>query len=323
MKRIAVLTSGGDCPGMNACVRSVVRGGIFNGLEVFGVFRGYDGLMKGDLKQLRLSSVSNVISRGGTFLKTARSAEFMTEQGQKRAVETLNKKRIDSLIVIGGEGTFRGGHILNVKWNFPSIGVPATIDNDISGTDYSIGSDSAVNTALEAIDKIRDTATSLERIFVIEVMGRKEGYIAIRVGLSGGAEDVLVPATEYDIEKMCADIKAGRKRGKVSWIIVVSEGVAKGSEVAELIEQETGYETRATTLGHVQRGGSPTAFDRILASRLGIGAVWALINGEKDKMVAMVNGQVKVIPLDSPPHQLKRQRALDQELYKLIRILAT
>ncbi|MEA3560158.1 MAG: 6-phosphofructokinase, partial [Candidatus Omnitrophota bacterium] len=186
-----------------------------------------------------------------------------------------------------------------------------------------IGSDSAVNTALEAIDKIRDTVTSLERIFVIEVMGRKEGYIAIRVGLSGGAEDVLIPSTEYDIDKMCQDITAGRKRGKVSWIIITAEGVAKGFEIAELIEQETGYETRATTLGHVQRGGSPTAFDRILAARLGMAAVQALINNATDKMTAMINDQVKIIPLDSSAYQLKKQRALDQELYKLIRILAT
>ena len=323
MKRIAVLTSGGDCPGMNACVRSVVRCGIFEGLEVFGVFRGYDGLIKGDIKKLKLNSVSNIISRGGTFLKTARSAEFMSEQGQKKAVGILKKNKIDGLITIGGEGTFKGAHILSTKWRISTLGIPATIDNDISGTDYSIGSDSAVNTALEAIDKIRDTATSLERIFVIEVMGRKEGYIAIRVGLSGGAEDVLIPSTEYDIDKMCQDITAGRKRGKVSWIIITAEGAAKGSEIAELIEQETGYETRATTLGHVQRGGSPTAFDRILAARLGMAAVQALINDATDKMTAMINDQVKIIPLDSSAYQLKKQRDLDRELYKLIRILAT
>ncbi|MEA3328261.1 MAG: 6-phosphofructokinase [Candidatus Omnitrophota bacterium] len=322
MKRIAVLTSGGDCAGMNACIRSVVRCGIFKGLEVFGVFRGYGGLINGGIKQLKLNSVSNIIGRGGTFLKTARSAEFMNEQGQKKAVDTLKKNKIDGLITVGGEGTFKGAHILNTKWHVPTIGIPATIDNDINGTDYSIGSDTAVNIALEAIDKIRDTATSLERIFVVEVMGRKEGYIAIRVGLSGGAEDVLIPATEYDTDKMCRDITIGRKRGKVSWIIIVAEGIAKGSDIAELIEQETGYETRATTLGHVQRGGSPTAFDRILAARLGMGAVEALIDKETDKMAAMVNDQVKIVPLDSPIYQLKKQRALDRELYKLIKVLA-
>lgn len=308
---------------MNACIRSIVRCGIYNGLEVFGVFRGYEGLIKGDLKKLELTSVSNIINRGGTILKTARSEEFMTEDGQRKAVEVLRENGIDGLIVIGGAGSLRGAHVLNTKWDLPTIGVPATIDNDISGTDASIGSDTAVNTALEAIDKIRDTATSLERIFVIEVMGRFESFIAIRVGLAGGAEDVLIPQTEYDIEKMCTDIEAGRKRGKLSWIIIVAEGIAKGSEIAELISEETGYETRATTLGHIQRGGAPTAVDRILASRLGAGAVDALIRGDRDKMVGIVNNQIKTLDLDSPMTQLEEQRRLDMELYKLIRILAT
>ncbi len=202
VKRIGVLTSGGDCPGMNACIRSVVRCGIFKGLEVFGVFRGYEGLINGDIRRLELTSVSNIINRGGTILKTARSPEFMTEEGQRKAVENSKRHKIDGLIVIGGDGSFRGAHILSTRWKVATIGVPATIDNDISGTEASIGSDTAVNTALEAIDKIRDTATSLERIFVIEVMGRLEGFIAVRVGLAGGAEDILVPQTEYDIEKM-------------------------------------------------------------------------------------------------------------------------
>jgi len=323
IRRVGVLTSGGDCPGMNACIRSTVRCGIYNGLEVFGIFRGYEGLINGDFKKLELTSVSNIINRGGTVLKTARSSEFMTEGGQMKAVESIKRNRIDGLIVIGGDGSFRGAHVLNTKWDMPTIGIPATIDNDISGTEASIGSDTAVNTALEAIDKIRDTATSLERIFVVEVMGRLESFIAIRVGLAGGAEDVLVPQTEYDIEKMCADIEAGRKRGKISWIIIVAEGVAKGPEIAQLISEATGYETRATTLGHIQRGGAPTADDRILASRLGSGAVDALIRGDVDKMVGIVNNQIKTLDLDCPMTQLEEQRRLDRELYKLIRILAT
>ena len=323
MKRIAVLTSGGDCPGMNACIRAVTRCGIAAGLKVFGIFRGYEGLIKDELKRLYPTSVSNIIGRGGTVLKTARSIEFMTEDGQKKAVRTLKKNKIDGLIAIGGNGTFKGAHILADKWKVATIGIPATVDNDVNGTDFSIGSDTAVNTALDAIDKIRDTATSLERIFVIEVMGRNEGFIAIQVGLSGGAEDVLVPTIKYEIDRMCEDIKRGRRRGKISWIIIVAEGVSTGSEIANLIQEKTGYETRATTLGHIQRGGVPTAFDRVLASRLGAGAIQALIDGQTDKMVAMVNEQVKIIPLEAPSHQLNRQRKLDHELYELIRVLAT
>jgi len=323
MKRIAVLTSGGDCPGMNACIRAVVRYGIVAGLKVFGIFRGYEGLIKGKLKQLYPTSVSNIIGRGGTILKTARSVEFMTEDGQRKAVKVLKENKIDGLITIGGNGTFKGTNVLADRWKITAIGIPATIDNDVSGTDFSIGSDTAVNTALDAIDKIRDTATSLERIFVVEVMGRSEGFIAIQVGLSGGAEDVLVPTITYDINRICDDITKGRRRGKVSWIIIVAEGVATGSEIADLVQKKTGYETRATTLGHVQRGGTPTAFDRVLASRLGAGAVQALIDGQRGKMTAMINGRVKMISLDAPPHQLNRQRKFDRKLYELIRVLAT
>lgn len=323
MKRIGVLTSGGDCAGMNACVRSVIRCAIYKKLEIFGIFRGYAGLIEGDLKKLDLRSVSNIINRGGTILKTARSEEFKTEEGQRKAVEVLKKNKIDGLIVIGGDGSFRGAHELNNRGKVSTIGVPATIDNDISGTDFSIGSDTAVNTALDAIDKIRDTATSLERIFVVEVMGRLEGYIAIRVGLAGGAEDVLLPQRECDIDRMCQDIEAGRKRGKISWIIIVAEGAANGEEIAKAISEKTGYETRATTLGHIQRGGAPTAFDRILASRLGASAVDAIINGESDKMVGVVNDQIKCLDLCYPSTQLNEQRKVDEELYKLIRILAT
>ncbi len=324
MRKIALLTSGGDAPGMNAAVRSVVRTAICQGLETVGALKGYQGLVNADFIPLQLRSVSNIINRGGTILKTARCAEFFEKEGRKKANEHLKKNKIDGLIVIGGNGSFCGAHLLALEHNFPVIGVPGTIDNDIAGTDFSIGSDTAVNTALEAIDKIRDTVSSMERIFVVEVMGRKEGYIALRVGLAGGAEDVLIPQTEYDIERMCEDISKGRKRGKVSWIIVVSEGVAGSKDVASLIEELTGFETRSITLGHIQRGGSPTAIDRILASRLGAEAVKALLAGERDKMVGMTGETIKLIDFSSACAQGREKRnKLDKEIYGLIRVLAT
>lgn len=325
LHKIALLTSGGDAPGMNAAIRAVVRSGIYNGLEVVGVLKGYQGLIDANFIPLGLGSVSNIIGRGGTILKTARCSEFFEKEAREKAVEQLKKNRIDGLIVIGGSGSFRGAHLLAIEYNFPLIGLPATIDNDIIGTDFSVGSDTAVNTALEAIDKIRDTVSSMERIFVVEVMGREEGYIALRVGLSGGAEDVLVPQTEYDIERMCGDIKKGRKRGKVSWIIVVSEGVAGSRDVACLIEELTGFETRSITLGHIQRGGSPTAMDRILASRLGAEAVNALLKGESDKMIGIVGEKLKLVDFISACAQerKKKKNKLDREIYALLRILAT
>ncbi len=324
IRKIALLTSGGDAPGMNAAIRAVVRSGIYNGLEVVGVLKGYQGLIDANFVPMQLGSVSNIIGRGGTILKTARCSEFFEKEARKKAVEQLKKNRINGLIVIGGSGSFRGAHLLAIECNFPLIGLPATIDNDIMGTDFSIGSDTAVNTALEAIDKIRDTVSSMERIFVVEVMGREEGYIALRVGLSGGAEDVLVPQTEYDIERMCEDIRKGRKRGKVSWIIVVSEGVAGSRDVACLIGELTGFETRSITLGHIQRGGSPTAMDRILASRLGAEAVNALLKGESDKMIGIVGEKVKLVDFISAcAQERKKKNRLDREIYGLIRILAT
>lgn len=324
MHKIALLTSGGDAPGMNAAIRSVVRSGIYNDLEIVGALKGYQGLIDANFVSMQLGSVSNIIGRGGTILKTARCAEFFEKEGRKKAVEHLKENKIDGLIVIGGNGSFCGAHLLSVEHNFPVIGVPGTIDNDIMGTDFSIGSDTAVNTALEAIDKIRDTVSSMERIFVVEVMGRKEGYIALRVGLSGGAEDVLVPQTEYDIERICEDIKKGRKRGKVSWIIIVSEGVAGSSDVASLIEDMTGFETRSITLGHIQRGGSPTAMDRILASRLGAEAVNALLAGESDKIAGIVGEKVKLVDFMSACDKERMEKnRLDREIYGLIRILAT
>lgn len=317
MKRIGVLTSGGDCPGMNAALRSVVRFAVHNRKEIIGVFRGYQGLIEGELKRLDRRSVSNIINRGGTILKTARSKEFMTVAGQRKAVRVIKTHKIDGLVVIGGNGSFRGAHLLAAKYAIPTIGIPATIDNDISGSDFAIGSETAVNTALGAIDKIRDTATSLERIFVVEVMGRESGFVALQVGLAGGAEDVVIPEIRYDITKMCNDIKSGYKKGKISWIIIVAEGGAEAKDIAKRITNKTKLETRVVVLGHIQRGGTPTAFDRILALRLGAFAVESLIRGETNKAVGMVTNEIKLIDL---PFACKKEK-LDTSLYKLIQIL--
>lgn len=322
MKKIAVLTSGGDSPGMNAAIRGVVRTAVYHKLEICGVIRGYEGLIKGDFIQMNHRSVSNIISRGGTILKTSRSEEFMTHEGRKKAVEQLEKHGIDGLIVIGGNGSFRGAHKLAKDWGVVVVGIPGTIDNDLSGTDYTVGADTAVNTALDAIDKIRDTVDSMERIFIVEVMGREDAFIAIRVGLAGGAEDVLFPGTEYNIEDMCDEIREGRKKGKISWIIVVSEGIGSAQEVAGLIHENTGFEVRHITLGHVQRGGSPTAMDRTLGLRLGEAAVKALIDGETDKMVGTVCDDVVLTDFEKACERSPKKQALDNELYRLTRVLS-
>ncbi len=322
MKRIAVLTSGGDAPGMNACLRSVVRCAVYNNLQVYGVLYGYEGLIKGDFIKMNARSVSNILTKGGTILKTARSKTFRTKEGRIKAYRFLRKYKIDGLIVIGGNGSFRGAHELYKEHGINIIGVPGTIDNDVSGTDYTIGASTALNTALEAIDKIRDTVTSMERIYIIEVMGRKEPFIAVRVGLAGGAEDVLFPFTEYNIDDMCDDIKKGRAKGKVSWIIVVSEGVAKAPEVADIIGKKTGYEVRSVVLGYIQRGGTPDAFDRILASRMGAASVEALVKGETDKMVGIESHQVRFVSMERAFETDDKKLKLERELYKLTRVLA-
>ncbi|MCQ9207937.1 MAG: 6-phosphofructokinase [Omnitrophica bacterium] len=319
VKRIGVLTSGGDCSGMNACIRSVVRTAIFKGLEVYGIFKGYQGLVDNEIKLLNRRSVSNILSHGGTILKTARCPEFKTKTGQKKAVAAMKENGLDGLIVIGGDGSFRGAHILWQRWRIPVIGVPATIDNDINGTDFTVGDDTAVDTALFAVDKIRDTATSLERIFVVEVMGRNSGYIALQVALAGGAEDVIIPERQYKIDRMCADIRRGHKKGKLSWIIIVAEGAASAAEIAKKINKKTGFETRVTVLGHVQRGGSPSADDRVLATQLGAKAVELLSDGQTDKMAGIVNNRVKAVPLS---YAIKNKKVNTGIFYRLIRILA-
>ena len=318
MKRIGVLTSGGDAPGMNAAIRSVVRTAIYYKMEAIGIFRGYDGLINEEMKVLNHRSVSNIINRGGTILKTDRSDKFRTVQGRARAYEAIKKNNIDGLVLIGGDGTYRGGRIFNKEWGVPCIGVPGSIDNDIKGTDSTIGSDTAVNTALEAIDKIRDTATSMERIFIVEVMGRSSGYIAINAALSGGAEDVLIPERKYDMQQLCQDIVEGNLRGKMSWIVVVAEGVAKAGDIAKIITETTSLETRVATLGHIQRGGSPTAKDRILATRLGSEAVNLLRIGMSAKAVGVIGSRINIIGLGSA---VTKKSSDVNPLYRLIKML--
>jgi len=318
MKRIGVLTSGGDASGMNAAIRSVVRYAVYNKLEVVGIFRGYAGLINEELKVLDHRSVSNIINRGGTILKTARSQEFLTEEGQARAVQVIKNNKIEGLVLIGGDGTYRGGVALSRKWSIPCIGVPGTIDNDINGTDSTIGSDTAVNTALEAIDKIRDTATSMERIFVVEVMGRESGFIALQVAVSGGAEDVLLPEKRFDLRQMCHEIVEGNIRGKISWIIIVAEGAGKAEDIANKITDMTSLETRVVVLGHVQRGGSPTSRDRILATLLGAEAVKLLIKGESEKAVGVISDNINVVDLEFAA--TKKELKVDS-LYNLVKVL--
>lgn len=322
MKKIAILTSGGDAPGMNAAIRSAVRSAIYKKLDVYGVMRGYEGLIDGDIIELNARSVSNILTRGGTILKTSRSERFLEENIRKKSAENLKARSIEGLIVIGGNGSFRGAEAFTNDTGIRTVGIPGTIDNDICGSDYTVGAHTAVDTALDAIDKIRDTVTSMERIYVVEVMGRDEPFIAIRVGLAGGAEDVLYPENEYNIDDMCDDIKNGREKGKISWIIVVSEGVAKAKDVAEIIEENTGYSVRAITLGHIQRGGSPSAFDRVLASRLGAAAVDALLTKKTNGMVGVVSNKINFVSFQMAYRPDKDKKALDREIYKLTKILA-
>jgi len=318
MKRIAVLTTGGDAPGMNAAIRSVVRFATNNKVEVMGVFRGWWGLINEEMKLLDHRSVSGIINLGGTILKTMRCPEFETKEGQRRAFENLKKNCIEGLVVIGGNGSFRGAHEFYNRYKVPSIGIPASIDNDINGIETTIGSDTAINTALSAIDNIRDTATSMERIFVVEVMGRESGYIALQVALAGGCEDAIIPERKFDFEAICHDIVEGNIRGKISWIIIVAEGAGSAEEIAKKITQTTSLETRAVVLGHIQRGGRPTALSRTLALKLGQAAVDYLLKGEADKAVALSNGEITTVDLEVA---IKKKRLEVDKLYHLIKIL--
>jgi 6-phosphofructokinase 1 len=291
MKRIGVLTSGGDAPGMNAAIRAVVRKGIYSKIEVYGIIGGYAGLISGDFKKLELGSVGDIIHRGGTMLLSARCDEFKTKEGQQMGLQQLINAGINGLVVIGGDGSYRGASALT-ELGLPCIGVPGTIDNDICGTQFTIGFDTALNTVIDAIDKIRDTATSHDRTFIIEVMGRNSGDIALWSGLAGGAETIVIPEDPYDIHEICTRLKKGEERGKKHSIIVVAEGVSGGVELGKQIKQLTNLDTRVSVLGHIQRGGSPTAFDRVLASRLGARAVELLIEGKGGRAVGIEKNRV-------------------------------
>ncbi len=297
MKRIAVMTSGGDAAGMNAALRAVVRAASYHGLEIVGVERGFAGLLEGAFVALDASSVGGILHRGGTILRTFRAQAFMDPQVRQRSREACTEQQIDGMIVIGGDGSFRGAHCIDREWDLPVVGVPATIDNDISGTDYTIGFDTALNIAVDAVDKIRDTATSHGRIFCIEVMGRNSGMLATTTGLCCGAEEVLVPERPFDINAICARIENGYDRGKKHAILIVAEGAAKASDIATGMKLILSREIRVAVLGHIQRGGEPTAFDRLLASRLGNAAVEQLLKGHRDVMVGLVGGEVFATPL--------------------------
>lgn len=318
MKRIGVLTSGGDSPGMNAAIRSVVRKGLYHGLDVYGIYYGYQGLMEGKLKRMEAGSVGDIIQRGGTILQTARSKEFTTPAGQEKAVKVLKEYGIDGLVVIGGDGSFRGAKALS-DLGIATIGVPGTIDNDIPFTDFTIGFDTAINTVVEMIDKIRDTATSHERTFVIEVMGRDAGDIALWAGLIGGAESIIIPEEKYDIDDIVDRLSKARERGKKHSIIVIAEGVMSGTQMAEEIQTRSGIDVRTSILGHIQRGGTPSAFDRMLASRLGAHAVELLLQGKTARMVGLQRN--KLIDEDFEV-ALSKKHSLDLTMYQLAKELS-
>jgi len=318
MKTIGVLTSGGDATGMNAAIRAVVRMGIDKGFKVMGIRRGYQGLIRGEVFEMDRATVADIIQRGGTILRTARSQEFKTEAGMKKAINVLNAFDIEGLIVIGGDGSFRGAKDLS-ELGFPSIGVPGTIDNDLAYTDYTIGFDTAVNTVIDALNKIRDTSTSHERVSIIEVMGRNCGDIALYAGIAGGAESIIVPEVEFNVDDVCKTIMAGKLRGKLHSIVVLAEGVGRAAELAKSIEEASGLEARVTILGHIQRGGAPTAFDRLLASRLGARAVELLAENCSARVVGMKGN--KIIDMDISEASAM-QKDIDHDLLKLSYVLS-
>lgn len=322
IKRIGVFTSGGDAPGMNAALRAVVRASIFYDIEAVGIYRGYEGMIEGDFEELDVRSVANILQRGGTILKSARSKEFRTEEGRAKAYEQLKKANIDGLIAIGGDGSFTGLHKLYEEYGIPCICVPGTIDNDIAGTDYTIGYDTATNTAVDAIDKIRDTALSHNRLFFIEVMGRDSGFIAINSGIAGGAVAIIIPEEETSIDELVAKINRGADKRKTSSLVVVAEGGKMGSaiELAERVKAETNYfETKVTILGHLQRGGAPTYFDRVLASKMGVAAVESLLDGKTDCMVGIVNNKIVCSRFDDV---MKQKHVINGEDLRIAKILS-
>ncbi len=321
MLKIGVLTSGGDAPGMNACIRAVVRSASQKGVEVVGIRRGYSGLLAGDFVKLNRRMVANIIQRGGTILESSRCDEFKTAEGRSNGVQILEHEGIGGLVVIGGEGSFHGAAALGNESQIKTIGIPATIDNDVYGTDYSVGFDTAINTALEAIDRIRDTADAFERLFFVEVMGRLTGFIALEVGIAGGAEEIILPGVEVDLEELCHNLRDSFKRGKRSSIIVVAEGNEVGHtlQIAQYVQLRLKVSCRVCVLGHLQRGGSPTARDRVLASKLGIAAVEGILNGKHGCAVGERKGEMVYIPLQET---WEGRKDLDTYLLESSKVLA-
>jgi 6-phosphofructokinase 1 len=321
VRKIGVLTSGGDSPGMNAAIRAVTRSCAYYNIECIGIYRGYQGLIEGEFELLTARSVRNIINKGGTFLKSARSKEFRTKEGRAKAYQKLKDAEVDALVVIGGDGTFTGAIYLQEEHGIPVVGIPGTIDNDINGTDYTIGYDTALNTVVDAIDKIRDTASSHDRLFLIEVMGRDAGDIALNAGIGAGAEEILIPEEDLGIDRMLESLRKSRKSGKTSSIIVVAEGEKSGKNIFELAdfigENLTDYDIRVSVLGHIQRGGAPSCYDRVLASKLGVGAVEAIMRGESRVMVGITN---KVVTSVDFSVAIEGSKPLDKELRRVLNI---
>ncbi|NJB35345.1 MULTISPECIES: 6-phosphofructokinase [Flavobacteriaceae] len=324
INKIAVLTSGGDSPGMNAAIRSVVRTCAFMKLECVAIYRGYQGMIEGDFKEMNARSVNNIINKGGTILKSARCEEFRTPEGRKKAHAQLMKNNIDAVVVIGGNGSFTGALKLNDEFNFPVIGIPGTIDNDILGTTYTLGFDTAINTVVEAIDKIRDTASSHNRLFFVEVMGRDVGHIALNAGVGAGAEEILIPEQNLGLERLLESLKRSKASGKSSSIVIVAEGDKTGKNVFELkeyVEEHLPiYDVRVSVLGHMQRGGNPTCFDRVLASRMGVKAVESLVEGKTNYMVGIRDNKLILTPISEA---IKAHTAIDEELIRVSDIMTT
>ena len=322
IKTVGILTSGGDAPGMNACIRAITRTAIFNGMKVMGIYRGYEGLINGEIKEFTSESVSNTIQRGGTILKTARSMEFMTPEGMQKAYDNLVKFGIDALIVIGGNGSLTGAQKLAREYDYPVIGLPGTIDNDLYGTDSTIGYDTALNTIVDCVDKIRDTATSHDRIFFVEVMGRDAGFLAQNSAIAAGAEAAIIPEDQTDVDQLEQFISRGFRKSKNSSIVIVSESKKDGGAMyyAERVRKEyPQYDVRVTILGHLQRGGTPTACDRILASRLGHASIEALKEGQRNVMVGIHNDQIVYVPID---RAIKKDKPIDKELIDVLGVLS-
>ena len=324
IKKVGVLTSGGDSPGMNAAIRAVVRACAFYDVECVGIYRGYQGMIEGDFKEMGPRDVKNIINKGGTILKSARSTEFKTKDGRKKAYDNLVAAGIDSFVVIGGDGSFTGAEIFNEEYGFPVIGIPGTIDNDIYGTSHTLGYDTALNTVIDAIDKIRDTANSHNRLFFVEVMGRDAGHIALNAGIGAGAEEILIPEEDFGLDRLLESLKRSKGSGKTSSIVVVSEGDKIGKNVFELkdfIEENMPeYDVRVSVLGHMQRGGSPSCFDRVLASRLGVKAVETLLEGKSNYMVGLNQDKIMLTPLEQA---IKGQSEIDMELVKVSDIVSS